>query len=242
MMMRHFIACAAGLLLSAAAASAQTVTFDDFTAGEGHFTSGNTGSGSSAGFFKDATTTIEHDPAEGHNALGSQRLIINDDPAVVSAADTWRYRNLSGGGTIANNIPFASTGFVGYWLRTSTAGMRASILLDDFDGAVNTTERGEFIDIIADGQWHLYEWDLDDATRWAGFAGTGVNGEINAPTVTIDGIWTVRPGVVGDDFDATFWIDDVGHNPTGSLAVVPEPGSVVVLSLGVIGLLIRRRA
>ena len=109
-------------------------------------------------------------------------------------------------------------------------------------GATGHLERGTRTPIIADGEWHLYEWNLDDDTQWDGFAGTGVNGAIDAATVTIDALY-IDATLAGDgsDQDATFNIDTVAHDPAGQI-VIPEPTSLALLGLGALPLVRRRRA
>jgi hypothetical protein len=95
--------------------------------------------------------------------------------------------------------------------------------------------------VPADGQWHFYEWQLQDANDWNAFAGTETNGMIDSASVTLDCIF-LRGGVgfgVGTDFDAQFYLDRVSFNPTGS--AVPEPAGVALLALGGLAFAGRRR-
>jgi hypothetical protein len=223
-------------------ANGAVVVIDAFEGSEGHFTSASNASGSSAGFVA-ASTTIVLDPTTGQNSSSSQKLTIDDDVAVNVVTDNWRFRNLSGGGTIANNLSFDSTGFVGYWAKTTTPNLMASILIDD---SSTITERGRFQPMIADGEWHAYEWNLDAAvanTEWFGFAGTGNNGLIDGVQVSIDSTYTTAPfiGGVAGETDAVFNIDNVSINPTGSITAVPEPVSLGLLFPAAVGVLARRR-
>jgi len=59
---------------------------------------------------------------------------------------------------------------VGFWLKTAAADLQVSFAADESPTAANT-ERGYFKNVIADGQWHKYEWFLDDVTHWDSFAG-----------------------------------------------------------------------
>lgn len=218
------------------AASAAVVVVDGFDGDEGRFTANpNTGSGTSVGFVKDATTTATYTELTSHTGPGSQEIIINDDPAVDSPGGEWRLRHLSGGGSPANNLSFASDGFVGYWLKTSTPDLSASIQIDD--GAA--LERAAYRPITGDNQWHLYQWDLNDAADWEAFAGTGTNGAIDAANVSIDSVYLLRlAGDAGADYDAVMYLDDVSINPAGP---IPEPTSLALFGVAGAALLGRRR-
>lgn len=212
---------------------AAPVAIDDFTLGEGHFTSGTDAAPESGGMFHDRSS-ISYDSTVGHFALGSQTIVIDDDPAPTPRS-RWTLRNLSGGGVPANNVTFASSGFVGFWLRTMTPTLRTSILIDEAE-ATGPYQSSRLRDVIADGEWHLYEWDLDATiphTEWG-----GGDGLVTSPTVSIDAIFIASLMGETGEVDATVWVDDVSHNPDGSL--VAEPGSLSILALGGVALLRRR--
>ena len=80
-------------------------------------------------------------------------------------------------------------------------------------------ERGTVKDVIADNQWHLYQWNFEDAADWDAFAG-GANGQIDAAngTVTIDSIWLAGAG------NAQIYLDNVTHNPFGLITPGYIPG------------------
>ena len=64
--------------------------------------------------------------------------------------------------------------------------------------------------MIANGQWHLYEWNLDNNSEWE--AWVTEDGIITGPTVTLDSILFRGAG------QATFFMDFVAQNTQGSLA------------------------
>jgi hypothetical protein len=101
-------------------------------------------------------------------------------------------------------------------------------------------ERAIQLPIIADGEWHLYEWNLADADQWEPFARTSPNGVIDNSTVTIDGLYIDALKTSGDQ-DATFYVDNISFNPDGTVAV-PEPASAltIVCGIAVLGALRRR--
>jgi hypothetical protein len=108
---------------------------------------------------------------------------------------------------------------VGFWLKTDDAGITVRIGIDDPVGGNTALERGYAQSVIADNQWHLYQWNLDNATHWDAYSG-GANGVIDAPTgfVTIDSIWF---GGIGS---AQIFLDNVSNNPLGLLAASAIPG------------------
>jgi hypothetical protein len=136
----------------------------------------------------------------------SQRLVIIDDGIPNGG---WFVRHVSGpNASRSNNIIRPTTGFVGFWAKTSTAGIELSLAIDNTDNV--TADRGVRKAMIPDGQWHLYEWDLQDDDQWEGW----VNGDglIDTVDFTIDSIQ-----IFGSDVDATVFIDVIGHNSDGSL-------------------------
>lgn len=216
------------------------VVIEDFFTGEGRFTSGPTSSGSNRGLNSTATTLawepgVTINPVDRSTIGGSQRLNI-----VNNAADTFTgfvLRNLSGGGTPANNLELVAEGYIGFYLMTTTPGLQVSVLLDEqLSTASSGLEQGTLRDVIADGQWHLYEWNIDDAADWGNFAGG--NGEIDVASVWVDAMYirslTEQSAVVNWDF--------LAQNRTGSLAAIPEPGGMAGIAiLATITQALRRR-
>jgi hypothetical protein len=153
-----------------------------------------------------------------HQGDGVASQLLN----LVAASPTtnWQLRHNSGigsPGAPANNVAIESTGYVGFWLKTDDPGVRVQIALDDPSSA----DRGTLQDVIADNQWHLYQWNLEDDSEWDGW----VNGDgaITGATVTIDSIFFYGTG------NAQIYLDTVSHNPNGTLAAVPEPATIFML-------------
>ena len=232
------------VLLTASAASAAPVVIDSFDVDEGHFTQAPSFSGTTTGETETAPgvgpSTADRVTDEAFAGAGSQRIFLDDNPNanVPGEVEAWRLRHLSGGGTIANNVALTASGYVGYYLKTSTPNLQASIMLDD--GSTGHLERAVRVPITADNQWHLYQWNIDDDAQWDAFAGTGANGTIESATATIDSIFIDAVRTSGDQ-DAVFFIDSVSHDPNGPLPPVPEPMAAGVIAVGAVGALARRR-
>ena len=94
-------------------------------------------------------------------------------------------------------------------MKTSTSDLEVSFAGDD--AASGSTERGYFKNVIADGQWHKYEWFLDDVTHWDSFSGgDGKMANIFA-TDSIQFIGTAASNVI--------YLDDVFYD---AAAVAPN--------------------
>jgi Phosphodiester glycosidase len=195
--------------------------FDTFASNEGHFTSAANASGTSR--VNTGLTTITFEATGGvFNDGGNQKLAIVSDP--VDSAPGWIFRNLSGGGSPANNDQFQATGYIGFFLKTTTPGIQASLLVDE--EGTSRTERAAYIDVIADGEWHLYEWSLSDPDAWENFS-TG-NGTLNGAYFTIDALY-LRSSNEGSP---VIYFDHLVQNTTGSInAIIPEPATLALLPL-----------
>jgi autotransporter-associated beta strand protein len=192
---------------------------DDFEVDEGHFSWPYDYSPPSQTFGLTASTMIDRVTTDHQGeGVGSQRLNL------VSTGGSWQLRHNSGIGAglaakPAGNVPLEAIGYVGFWLKTDDAGITVRLAIDDPVGGNTALERGAALDVIADNQWHLYQWDLEDEYQWEAFAG-GANGVIDAEfgTVTIDSIWFAGAG------DAEIFLDTISYNPDAMLAAAPVPG------------------
>lgn len=135
----------------------------DFEAGEGTFkhnvtvsTSNQNVSGGSA----DRVTS------EKRTGTGSQRIVISK----TAGASSYLLRHVSGdptAGDYNSNPNFASIGTIGFWLKTTSPDVQVAIALDD----TSTGDRSYFMNVIADGEWHKYEWFLNDVSHWDPWVG-----------------------------------------------------------------------
>jgi hypothetical protein len=200
---------------------------EDFEDSNGSFFNDPDFSGSNRGLLETTDgvgpSVSERDANQHGRAFASQRINIvsQDDPTW----DGFRLRHLSGQGNPANNEQLAATGSIGFLMRTTTPGLTASIALDENLGSA--IEMGTPFELPADGEWHLYEWNLDDPAQWENF-NSSADGEINGPVVTIDSI--IISSLL--DQNATVWLDAVMYNSSGTLLVIPEPtGAALLLAL-----------
>lgn len=177
---------------------------DDFETDEGHFRWDYDFSPASQSFGLSSNTTIEHVTSEAQAGAGSQHLELVD-----GGFGDWQLRHVSGLALPAahnsTNADIPATGYVGFWLKTEDPGITVQLAIDDPD----TAELGFEQAVVADGQWHLYQWNLEDAYQWEGWVSG--NGQIDNETVTIDSIFFRGDG------DATIFLDSVAYNSAGLL-------------------------
>lgn len=176
-------------------------SLEDFEIDEGAFYTSPSFSGSTEGIL--TSSTSERVTTEAQSGGGSQEIVINADP---NSTD-WFVRHLAGGGNPGNNDAFTSEGFIGFWLKTDDPGITVQIALDD----PSTADRGFLQPVQADGEWHLYQWNLEDDRQWEGWFPSN-DGNITGTAVTIDSIQFYGSG------DATIYLDTISHNPDGFLA------------------------
>jgi len=209
------------------------VDFDDYTGTIDPNIAGNEGTFHRSPTFSGSTTanvagsTADRSSAEAHSGSHSQLIDITYDEGsgtdfllrYVSGA---RYDDDNSTGSRAAeriaNVQLESIGSIGFWLKTANAGLQASIAIDDPTsvGDVTSTELGGFKSIIADNQWHKYEWFLEEASEWDAWVGSS-NGQIDNSRITIDSIQFTGAS------DAQVYLDDVFWDPQ-AIFVPPVPG------------------
>lgn len=185
--MKESLRLAVGIVTIAAATQmlqAAPITFADFDVNMGVFGSTPTGSGSTAGLLTTSTAgRVTTSPLEG---AGCAQLVF-----ITNNAATVRVRWLAGGGTPGNNTSFTTSagtdGWIGFYLKTTNTGWDVQIWLE---GASNNG--GIRQQLIPDGQWHLYEWNLDDTDGALTTNGWGdVTSIIAGSTIVADGSHTI---------------------------------------------------
>lgn len=217
--------------------------FDSFEGTKGRFASAPNASGSSQHVAAASNSVVDTTYAQsGNSSLKLNIVNTNTTP------ERMQLRFLSGGGSPANNLvndkAMGNGGFVGVFLRMDpgTDPLWVSILIDDGTTSSNGLERGEFFQIVADGQWHLYQWDMSEDGNWTNFSNG--NGAINGPNAFIDSLYFSSAAATsgGTNFSGSVWIDTVAYNPNGRLDyLIPEPASLSLLSAGA-AFLTRRRS
>jgi PEP-CTERM motif-containing protein len=231
--MRRFTALTAAMIaaLGLSAANAASITFDDFNVNEGHFNLAPSFSGSNANVAGSSTAdrnaTAANNPGGAKEGAGFERIVLN----TTTAGSSTRLRFLSGGGTPANNVLFttsgATDGFIGFYVRTTSPGWTVQLALD---GPLPDLQGGVPKNVTADGNWNLYEWNLDAAADWGAVASIGGNATFEQGNQTIDSIvfrHTAGPAT------STLDLDFVAKSDSGSIAgLLNGPPTVGDLNVG----------
>ncbi len=186
-------------------------SFDDFETSVGNFDKYPRYSGSTSGIDITSSQAWTNDIA--NNGQGSLIVVLKDS---VETPINWTVRLNSGGSSRANNIQFSNSGYIGFWMKTSSApsGAQVAITIDDErNGSTDKTELSLKQNVVNDGAWHLYEWQLP-GSGWTSFSGG--NGVLDSATLSLDAIMLYAPNASSD---WTLYIDDVSRNSSGTLPV-----------------------
>ena len=144
--------------------------FADFENGdESTFSQSPTASGSTYGILSGSSANAIS--SDGYKSSGCQKLNIFDNPAMSGG---WFVRHLSGSQARRSQNRICPTkGYVGFYAKTDASGISAAIAIDNTSDV--TADRGVLKPLIGDGRWHLYEWNLEAANQWEGWAnGDGI--------------------------------------------------------------------
>ena len=202
------------------------VDFDNYRDRAGNTFNGHEGTFGWSPTFSGSTTanvagsTAERSSLESRSGGFSQLIDITYDEAsgtdfLVRHVSGAQYSDFGGSSNVASrvaNLQFESIGSVGFWLKTDDPGLEVSLALDD----PTTGDRGIKRAVVADNQWHKYEWFLDEPSEWEAWVGAG-NGQIDGLNVSLDSIQ-----IFGSS-DAQLYLDDVFWDPQG-VYVAPLPG------------------
>src|SRR4051812_44685251 len=128
-MSRLTLVCLGALVaLFCSTAVQASIVFDDFNTNEGHFNQNPTFSSTTTASTASTADRVTVGPFEG---AGNEEVV-----AVMSTANPARVRFVSGNGTMstANNIIFTTSagtdGFIGFYYKTSTSGLKLQLNLD----------------------------------------------------------------------------------------------------------------
>jgi hypothetical protein len=232
---RYIVVIAAGVLTLTSISPAAPIIFDDFNTNEGHFNAAPNFSGSNLNVA--ATSTADRITSDTIEGAGAEVIVLD----ATTAGSSTRLRFLSGTGTPASNVSFTTSstttdGFIGLAVKTAVSGWTVQMALD---GPLPDLQGGVPRPVVADGAWHIYEWDLDSAADWGAVASIGGNATFEEGVQTIDSVVfrnTAAPA------SSTLLMDFVAKSNSGSIAtLIPEPGTASLLGLGILGLLARRR-
>jgi len=202
------------------------VDFDDYTGSTDPNIAGHEGTFHRSPSFSGSTTanvaasTADRSAAEAHSGTHSQLLdIVYDELSgtdfLLRHLSGARYSDFDGSSNAAArvaNLQFEAIGSVGFWLKTDDPGVQVSIAMDD----PTTGDRGLMKSVVADGQWHQYQWFLEEDSEWEAWIAAG-NGQIDGENVTIDSIQ------FSGATDAQIYLDDVFWDPQ-AVFVLPVPG------------------
>lgn len=205
------------------------ITFDDFNANEGRFNLAPNFSGSSANVAASSTAdrVTTDGPLEG---AGHERLVF----IPTTEGSAIRCRFLSGSGSAGNNIAFATSagedGWIGLFVKTTVPDWTVQLWIEgpSNNGGVPKT-------VIADGEWHLYEWNLDDDTGgpdgWGSIAGIlGGTPEVQDGNHTIDSVVFRHPTAPAS---STLYMDFVAKSASGSISNLLSEPCVATSGVGV---------
>ena len=193
---------------------------DDFEDGKlGHFGGSLTAANSTKGI--DAKSSVTVDSSIAQAGKSSLKLSLVADAA--KKEDGFQLRLLSGDASPKTNIidgkAMGNDGCVGVYLRREAGGppLFVSMIVDEGTPSAVATERGQAFEVKADGQWHLYEWGLNEDAKWFNY--NGGNGTIDGPNVFIDSLLfkTTKGDDKGEPFTGDIWVDTVTYEPGGHI-------------------------
>lgn len=191
---------------------------DSFDADAGHFSGPVVASGSTRGVDERSSASLDT------KVLRDGKASLKLDVVADSSGGEMLLRLLSAGASPKGNViggkAMGNDGFVGLWIRREPSAEQLLVALVVDEGTPNAiaTERSEWLDVKADGQWHLYQFGLNEDAKWFNY--NGGNGKIDGPNVFIDSLLfraTKSSDEKGAPFSGTIWMDSLTYDPTGPL-------------------------
>ena len=157
-----------------------------------------------------ASTSIQRVSSQAHDGTFGQQIDIDLDEGAgssfifnhVTGTELAGVNNMFTGEREAN-LALEPLGSIGFWLKTSSPGLNVGLHVDD-DG--DGTELALPVSVIDDGQWHMYEWSLEDPALWSSGlydSGNGILGD----SITLDAI------TFSGNQDSVVFLDDLFWAP-----------------------------
>lgn len=118
-------------------------------------------------------------------------------------------------------------GWVGFMLKVNPNGnvttgqLQTSILIDE-NGSSHVSQ-GALQTIIADGQWHLYQWNLN-GSGWLNYSSGTTDGLLHASNIEIDSLLFTSSGGIANPWSV--FVDAIANNPSGSLYGLLPPSAL----------------
>ncbi len=153
--------------------------------------------------------SIQHVGGDTRQGESMLEVTVYDDPG---QSIPWRADVPAGTDGQGNPLALDRAGWVGLWLRTDTPALGARLAVEDIDGIEISNQRT----LTADGQWHLYQWDLDDADQWYSYSGSGA---LEGLMVDLLSVLIYGPNNV----DTVVYVDNLKTNVSGPITR-PIPG------------------
>jgi hypothetical protein len=240
----------AAAMLAMQSAAQAAIVFADFNTDEGPFNVAPNFSGTSVG--EDVSSTADRVDTDGPlEGPGHQRLVLVHDGSTTNM----RIRHLAGSGSPTGTAQQTFTtsagtdGYIGFYAKMASGvnntGWTLSINLDDSTNTAAGMDGGVPKTLIANGEWQLFEWNLDDDDDWVPVASIGGDGTIQAGQHSIDSIYIFTNQTAATGGGATrdpLYIDFVAKSDSGSIApLVPEPAFLALAALGGLSLMARWR-
>jgi hypothetical protein len=267
MRFQHVLAAAIVLAALFSTSDAAPIFLQDYEAPGGldePFNRAPDASGSSEGILDDdapndpGTSAIALETADGTLGTTQSALItiVDEAPPAADSAGAngtaYHVRLIpnAGASPTATNPAFATDGFVGFYLKADPAAAAALLevapLLEDSGGTL-AGSGGVLRPVIADGLWHLYEWDMDNPADFPNtfesfYGGTPAAETLDA-TASFDSIAILSRGVDGQS-SAAIKIDQIGYNNEGHLPqapIIPEPASLLLFACGMLSVCLALR-